>query len=81
MTWLMESVQNPKAVSHGFPQPLGNLATAARFPHSHSLASARAGRMENQRQVSHRPVAPRNDCCSPSFSLREGAKVLPMRVD
>ena len=34
MTRLMETVESQRQAPHWFPQPLGNLAKSARFPHS-----------------------------------------------
>jgi hypothetical protein len=34
MMRLMETVESQQQASHSFPQPLGNLAKNARFPHS-----------------------------------------------
>jgi hypothetical protein len=56
----VESVESQKQASHSFHESLGNLAKRrARFPHSHSAGDEGDGKVENQKQVSHFPTAPR----------------------
>src|SRR5208337_3991662 len=55
-----ESVESQRRASHSFHEPLGNLVQQqARFPHSHSAGDEGDGKVENQKQVSHFPTAPR----------------------
>jgi len=78
----VEAVESQKQAFHRSHEPLGNLANSARFPHSHSAgddsvfpgeegidSDVGRGKVENQKQVSHFPTAPRRSpagCSEPS---------------
>jgi hypothetical protein len=68
--WAEESVESQKQASHPFHEPLGNLAQKRRDFHIPTARATRSGKVENQKQVSHFPLALRDDDYGTKFTER-----------
>jgi hypothetical protein len=56
----VESVESQKQACHTFHEPLGNLTQRRRDSHIPTARANRSGKVENQKQVFHFPVALRD---------------------